>query len=101
MLNSSMINRWLLSTNAKDIGILYIIFGAFSGLVGSALSFIIRLELSGGGPIYFIGNYHDYNTVITGHGIVMVFFLVMPVLIGGFGKKIAVKTVMSCYYSTI
>lgn len=46
------INRWLLSTNAKDIGALYIIFAGFAGLIGSALSFIMRLELSSGGNVY-------------------------------------------------
>lgn len=87
---SFMINRWLLSTNAKDIGILYIIFAGLSGLVGSALSFKIRKELSGGGKVYFLGNYHDYNVTITGHGIVKIFFKVKPALIGGFGKLLLV-----------
>lgn len=84
---SGKINRWLLSTNAKDIGIQYIIFAGLSGLVGSALSFMIRKELAGGGSVYFLGNGHDYNVTITGHGIVMIFFMVMPALIGGFGKN--------------
>jgi cytochrome c oxidase subunit 1 len=64
-----LINRWLLSTNAKDIGVLYIIFAGLSGLVGSSLSFKIRKELSGGGNVYILGNYHDYNVTITGHAI--------------------------------
>ena len=83
---SSKINRWLLSTNAKDIGVQYIIFAGLSGLVGSALSFKKRKELSGGGAVYFLGNGHDYNVTITGHGIIMIFFMVMPALIGGFGN---------------
>ena len=47
---------------------------------------MIRLELSGGGQVYFLGNNHDYNVMITAHGIFMIFFLVMPFLIGGLGK---------------
>ena len=81
-----MKNRWLLSTNAKDIGILYLIFAGISGLIGSALSFLIRLELSGGGQVYLLGNFHDYNCIITGHGIIKIFFKVKPALIGGFGN---------------
>ncbi len=82
-----LVNRWLLSTNAKDIGVLYIIFAGLSGLVGSTLSFKIRKELAGGGNVYFLGNYHDYNVTITGHAILKIFFKVKPALIGGFGKR--------------
>lgn len=64
-----MINRWLLSTNAKDIGVLYIIFAVFSGLLGSSLSFIMRLELSAGGSVYLMGQDHIYNVVITAHAL--------------------------------
>lgn len=83
---SFFINRWLLSTNAKDIGVQYIIFAGLSGLVGSTLSFKIRQELSGGGSVYFLGNYHDYNVTITGHAILKIFFKVKPAMLGGFGK---------------
>ena len=77
--------RWFLSSNAKDIGTLYLIFALFSGLLGTAFSVIIRLELSGPGVQYIADN-QLYNAVITAHAILMIFFMVMPAMIGGFGN---------------
>jgi cytochrome c oxidase subunit 1 len=77
--------RWFLSTNAKDIGSLYLIFALFSGLLGTAFSVLIRIELSGPG-VQFIADNQLYNSIVTAHAILMIFFMVMPALIGGFGN---------------
>jgi cytochrome c oxidase subunit I len=82
--------RWFCSTNHKDIGTLYLIFSIVAGLVGLAFSILMRMELQDPGIQYFPAMEANggqlWNVVISAHGLIMVFFVVMPALIGGFGN---------------
>ncbi|NQV84611.1 MAG: cbb3-type cytochrome c oxidase subunit I, partial [Rhodospirillales bacterium] len=77
--------RWLYSTNHKDIGTMYLVISMISAVVGGAMSVLIRYELQDPG-IQLLSDFQFYNVLVTGHGFIMVFFVVMPALIGGFGN---------------
>jgi len=77
--------RYLYSTNHKDIGTMYLIFAVIAGLIGGAMSIAIRIELMYPGVQLFSSN-HTYNVFVTSHGLIMIFFTLMPALIGGFGN---------------
>lgn len=80
------IKRWIFSTNHKDIGSMYIIFSIISGLIGGLFSVIFRMQLAMPGGTILGGDHQLYNVLITAHAVIMVFFMIMPALFGGFGN---------------
>src|SRR6201986_253061 len=77
--------RFVFSTNHKDIGTMYLVFAITAGIIGGILSIGMRLQLQQPGMQIF-SDAHVFNVFVTAHGLIMVFFMVMPALIGGFGN---------------
>jgi cytochrome c oxidase subunit I len=80
------VRRWFMSTNHKDIGTLYLIFAGCAGIIGGTMSVIMRYQLMTPGSPLFGADHQAYNVVVTVHGLTMIFFTIMPALIGGFGN---------------
>jgi cytochrome c oxidase subunit 1 len=77
--------RYLYSTNHKDIGTMYLVFAIFAGVLGGIFSVVLRMELQQPG-LQIFSNTHTYNVVVTAHGLIMIFFTLMPAMMGGFGN---------------
>jgi len=78
--------RWIFTTNHKRIGIMYLLFGFFNGFFAILLSLLIRIELAFPGDQIIFENYQYYNVVVTMHGVLMLFIVIVPILFGGFGN---------------
>lgn len=82
---NSIFKSWIWTTNHKKIGMLYFIFGIFAGFLSIIFSLFIRIQLGTSFSI-FNGDFQNYNVVVTLHGVLMLFFVIMPISLGGYGN---------------
>ena len=81
-----LLKKYVYTINHKRIAINYFFFSMWTGLSGAALATMIRLELAHPGSPFFKGDSLRYLQVITAHGLIMVFFVVVPLIFGGFAN---------------
>lgn len=81
-----MVSRYILSTNAKDIAVMYFVFSLLAGIIGTSLSLLVRYQLFD--PVGTMCNYEQYNVIITYHGLIMIFYMLMPAFMGGLANWI-------------
>lgn len=86
VMNYSQLFRFIATCNHKDIGTIYLILSCLSGIIGTALSTILRVELAFPTNQIFTGNHQIYNVILTAHALIMIFFMVMPAMIGALGN---------------
>ena len=91
----SFVRRWLYSTNHKDIGTMYLVFAILAAFIGGGMSIYMRMELMNPG-VQYMDSGHVWNVFTTAHGLIMVFFVVMPGLIGGFGNWFVPQIWLHC-----
>ena len=82
---SNIFFNWFWTTNHKKIGLMYFIFGIFAGLLSVIFSIFIRIHL-GISDLILNGDYQNYNVIVTLHGVLMLFFVIMPISLGGYGN---------------
>ena len=93
----SFFKRYFFSTNHKDIGVLYLYFAVIAGLIGGIFSLLIRMELAEPGMQILGEDYQKYNVWITSHGLLMIFFMIMPAMVGGFGDCCLLQKFLLCF----
>ena len=85
-LRKYIVKKYIYTINHKRIALNYLYFSMWTGCSGAALATMIRLELSYPGSPFFKGDSLRYLQVITAHGLIMVFFVVVPILFGSFAN---------------
>lgn len=81
-----LLKKYIYTINHKRIALNYLFFSMWTGLSGASLATMIRMEFAHPGSPFFKGDSLKYLQVVTAHGIIMVFFIVVPVAFGAYAN---------------